>query len=308
MAEPPPREGARWGLDPTPVSIPQPEGPPPEYVRLCDIYGQPNVERAIEIYGELKHKYPHVEAVKWSPIQFATVALDCAHADVKRAAEDGRAHSLPEALDNAHKVLGAFLVVNETSTSWTIPFGDEGQGRAARAAKFKADERQTLIIFSILGFAVAVGIFWYLTSVFLFAIIITTLMIIAGAAVAIFIRWARNVSAKTVAFALAIPCIALGKTLSSHFSVRFNYVIKHPGLAYFSLNNNTLWEGQIVIWSSTDGGSNTLCPQVSYFRRFSDKQVRYDCASLKGDDYKIFADWATKKPDLAKVASPMQGP
>ncbi|MEP3280470.1 MAG: hypothetical protein ABJN26_14055 [Stappiaceae bacterium] len=158
----PPKEGARWGDDPAPEPKPAPApetGPPPEYLALCDEFGEPNVQKALQIRQRMKTEVPHASFIKSSELHFARVILENAKRSLQIAAKDGRPHTFPETLDILEGELSAFLLQNpnwEPSDNFTLSYGDEATGKAAQLANIK--ENLWLIGFAVAAF---VGIWIY---------------------------------------------------------------------------------------------------------------------------------------------------
>jgi len=147
MTSRPPREGARWGNDPPPEPKPSPApepGPPPEYLALCNEFGEPNVQHALQIHQKMKTEVPHASFVKSRELHFARVILENAKRSLEIAAKDGRPHTFPKTLGVLEGELSAFLLQNpnwQPSENFTLSFGDEEKGKVATKAK-KERERK----------------------------------------------------------------------------------------------------------------------------------------------------------------------
>jgi hypothetical protein len=136
MTGKPPREGARWGADPTPELSPpaQPPRLPEGYVDLCQRYGEVNVQKVFAIQQKIMYDYPHLRAVQAEKITFAEAVLGHAQQAMEAAAMDGRPHTMPETLELGEKFLGGLLAKNPKWAKvekFTVVYGDEHLGKAA---------------------------------------------------------------------------------------------------------------------------------------------------------------------------------
>ncbi len=141
MTNRPPREGARWGGDPAPEPTPEPTptGPPKEYVELCNLYGEENVGRALATVARIKSNYPHLTWLKKSELALAGEYLAMCQRSITIAAADGRAHTMPQSLEVAEKVIGEHLVKNPEVTTLegvNLTYGDEASGRKEKRKQF----------------------------------------------------------------------------------------------------------------------------------------------------------------------------
>lgn len=287
------REGARWGNDPEPLPAPVSglDGPSAEYSRLCVIYGEENVQKAISIYNGIKHKYPHVTAASWEPLKFAAVALECAQSDMKKAALDGRPHSLPETLDVHEQSLGPFLVINPHCTRWTSLYGDEKAGLKANAA------RARIVTWSI-GIAIGSALTFYITKNLL---VTFTMAFLFGVAMAIDERygWKSFINQNWQAIGILLVLVVVSFKVSSNFiGIFFTDVSKQPRSANFTIKNHTVWSDTIVIWASLADG-RLFCPIVKNVSAFTSAAIKYECNDLTTADYALHATWASKRPEIA---------
>lgn len=146
MTSKPPREGARWGDDPAPepIVVPEPNGPPVEYVKLCKEYGVENTDKAIEIHSKILADYPQVKAVKADPLDFARNVLVSAQKQIEKAAADGRPHTMPETLKKFEQFLGGVLIQHPNTEDFKdifLNYGDEHLGNAAKQAEKEKEEK-----------------------------------------------------------------------------------------------------------------------------------------------------------------------
>lgn len=158
MSKQPPREGARWGHDPEPEPQPSPQEPE-GYRELCEQYGEVNVQRAIALQRTLKVEFPNVALSKIDPIFFADQTLILCGALMRRSANDGLPHSLPETLAVLEKKFGRELALYPEATSFaqipklTLAYGDEDQGLLALSIRESARRKNKRIdnVFQGLG-------------------------------------------------------------------------------------------------------------------------------------------------------------
>ncbi|MEP3280472.1 MAG: hypothetical protein ABJN26_14045 [Stappiaceae bacterium] len=188
MISKPPREGARWGDDPAPepVTQPEPKAPPAEYVALCDQYGETNVEKALSIHSKVKNEYPHLDVLNAGSFSFAADLLDRARVSMKAAAEDGRAHSMPETLDICDKFVGPFLAKNpspEALSSMEFTYGDEHTGTTGQ--KVKEDREEKWGWFIIVAAGIVGGLVWIASQSFGYGLL-------AGIAAGLSVAWIHN--------------------------------------------------------------------------------------------------------------------
>lgn len=156
----PPKEGSRWGNDPAPATAPDPAGPPAEYIELCDRYGEPNVNKALEIFEKIKTDYPHLEVLNQGPLSFASDILFASKASMENAAEDGRSHTLPETLKICEDILGSFLAQNrEPLRSIIITYGDENKGNKAKRKEEEKVQKAASWFLIISGLAGMIAFF-----------------------------------------------------------------------------------------------------------------------------------------------------
>jgi hypothetical protein len=163
MINRPPKEGSRWGADPSPepVFIPETEGPPKEYLNLCNKYGERNVTRALEVRSHIQNQYPHLPILRDDPLTFADSALQNAQWQMQRAAADGRPHSMPETLDLMQKYLGDFCMQHPDRRlmppgQMVLSYGDEEKGKAAKETLQKKEMSQLAVVVAIPSFIIGV--------------------------------------------------------------------------------------------------------------------------------------------------------
>ncbi|KPQ05934.1 MAG: hypothetical protein HLUCCA12_13190 [Rhodobacteraceae bacterium HLUCCA12] len=130
----PPREGARWGDDPSPERAPQPQHPP-KYIELIQQYGEPNVQKAIRLQSHIGHNYPYLKILEVDALDFASDVLSFAKAQMASAAQDGRPHTMPETLKLLENHIGGALARTPDQTripkDFSLRYGDEEKGNAA---------------------------------------------------------------------------------------------------------------------------------------------------------------------------------
>jgi len=166
MTSKPPREGARWGDDPAPepVVVPEPEGPPAEYIELCEKFGDANVKKALSIYEKIKGEYPSIPILEHGELYFADHALQSAKGTMEVAARDGRSHTMPETLKIIEKDLGGYLLQNPQFlgfATFTWNYGDEHLGTAGREReKAKEDKAAAWVT----GISLSVGIIFFIAN------------------------------------------------------------------------------------------------------------------------------------------------
>ncbi len=133
MSKKPPREGARWGVDP-PAPIVGPSG----LDDLREQYGEANVSSAENILRKLKNDFPELLILKThSSENFVRLIMATALTLMDHALKDERPHSLPETLNLLSDQLGKNLarqpdVVDPLKLKIQFIYGDESKGKAAR--------------------------------------------------------------------------------------------------------------------------------------------------------------------------------